>query len=405
MQQRFDSLDPFSIGTKRRPGAIAVLAAVLTAFMIVCLAFSIDVGYLCMARSQAQHCADAAALAAALEMTSNDNLKRDISERITMATGKALECAAMQDIARTIGGRSDEEPASVIETVSFGRIENPDNPNEPLSFADPANPNAVYVRVSCDPARGTAVPLFFARIFGTDTGAVSASAVATFSWDRTAGFTAEPEKPNTLMPFAISEEDWNKYLATGTEDNWTYNPKTRTVTPGPDGIPELKLFPDYELGQKTVPGNFGTVDIGSDANSTARLVRQILYGPTPEDLAPFGDALMIDAVTGAVELVGVTSLDFGGDTGVSVGMKKALDQIIGDPKTIMIYNNVEGPGNNAVFTIIKFVGVRVLDHDLTTAAKKKQITIQPAIVLDNSTVDVPDSDASVYVGKPIRLVR
>ncbi|HBO43173.1 MAG TPA: hypothetical protein DD670_04410 [Planctomycetaceae bacterium] len=396
---------PRSDGEWRRSGVIAVLAAIMATFMIALLAFSIDVGYLCMARSQAQHCADAAALAAALEMTSNDNLKNDIQYRITAATQKAIECAAMQDIAMTVQRQSGDGAGSVIDEVLFGRLENPDNSNEAISFADPNNPNVVYVRVSCDPAKGTAVPLFFARIFGMETGVVSATAVAAFSWDRTAGFIAEPEKPNTLMPFAISEEDWNNYVATGTEDNWTYDPRTKTVTAGPDGIPELKLFPDYELGQKTVPGNFGTVDIGSDANSTARLIRQILYGPTPEDLVPFGDALMIDSVTGTVELVGVTSLDFGGDTGISAGMKSALEQIIGDPKTIMIYNNVEGPGNNAVFTIVKFVGVRVLDHDLTTAAKKKQITIQPAIVLDNSTVDVSDSDSSVYVGKPIRLVR
>jgi hypothetical protein len=395
-----------SPGGTQRHGAIVILAAAMAVVLVSCLAFAIDVGYLCTARSQAQHCADATALAAALEMTSNDNLKMGIQDRIAAATEKGLACAALQDINYSVNSSSPEGSPAVIEQIVFGRLEDPENPNEQLSFADPDHPNAVFVKVACDPARGTAIPLFFARIFGLNTAPISATAVAAFTADATTGFDAEEEKPNTLMPFVVSEPDWNEFLANGSDDNWTYDPKTRAVTPGPDGIPELKMYPEYEQGNAGItPGNFGTVDIGNHNNSAADMNRQILDGPTPEDLAPYGGELVLDELTNTLELIGATNLEFNGDTGISASMKDALAQIKGDPKTIMIYNHVEGVGDNTNFTISGFVGVRVLDFDVTTAMKKKFILIQPAMVQDSSAVEDGDSDTSDYVGRPIRLVR
>lgn len=394
---------PICVNSARRRGVIAILAAVLMVFMVGVLAFSIDVGYLCMARSQAQHCADAAALAAALEMTSNENLKKEIGERIAAATQQAIECASLQDINRSVNPTSPDGAASVIESITFGRLENPYDPNEPISYVDPSNPNVVVVHVSCDPERGTGVPLFFARIFGLTTGRTSATAVAMFSAENTTGFTKDGDEPSSLAPFVVKQDDWINFLANGGPDNWTYDPNTKTVSPGPDGIPELKMYPEVEIDS---PGNFGTVNIGeSTANPAPKIWDQIVNGPSAEDLAYYDGILRLDPVTNTFELTGAANLELNADPGVTASIKHALGEVLGKPKTIMLYNNVEGSGNNAWFTISGFAGIRIMDFRMVGSTNNKYVLIQPAMVQDSTAVADADSQTSDFVGQPVHLVR
>ena len=58
-------------------------------------------------------------------------------------------------------------------------------------------------------------------------------------------------------------------------------------------------------------------------------------------------------------------LHLNGDTGISAGVKDELASIIGQPRIIPIFSSVVGPGNNADYTIVKFVGVRILAVKLT----------------------------------------
>jgi len=395
-------------GARRRKGAVIVLAAVAMVVFVCVLGFSVDIGYLEMARSQAQHCADAAALAAALEMTTNENLKKSDADRIAAATVKAEECAALQDINTTVGADSPEGATSVVESVKFGRLQNPDNPNEVIQYVDPANPsvtpNVVEVSVSCSPARGTAVPLFFARIFGVNEGETFVKkAVATFSTEETSGFDKEDETPCTLMPFVVKEQDWNNFLSNGGEDNFSYDPDTKTVSPGPDGIPEIKMYPETELGS---PGNFGTVNIGrSSDNSASRLRDQIRNGPSADDMSVYDGILRLDPVTKLLELTGAATLQVEADPGMTASIKNALADVVGHPKTIMLYNQVQGSGDNARFTISRFVGVRIVDFHMTGAARNKYVLIQPAIVQDTAVVTDDDSQTSDFVGQPVHLVR
>ncbi|MBN1588168.1 MAG: hypothetical protein JW888_01500 [Pirellulales bacterium] len=397
-----------AIRNPRRRGNIIVLSAVLMVFIVGIMAFTIDVGYLCMARSQAQNCADAAALAAGLEMVSNARLKENTSTLIARATQKARDYGAVQDINHSVISSDLDGPGEVIESVSFGRLENPSNINEPMSFSDPNHPNAVRVQVTCDPERNTAVPLFFARIFGMDTSQISASATVTFSSGSTVGFEVpENGPPCTLMPFVINEDDWDNMLAGSGEDNWSYNPDTGAVTAGPDGIREIKMFPDKDNGNHgngnnhgqnsgITPGNFGLVDIGP-SHGVPAIREQITNGPSHEDLEPYGGSLELDPVTGTLEI--------GGEPGIKAGIKDAVANVIGLPKTIMLYNDAVGQGANTTFTVCRFVGVRVMDYRLTGSASSKYILVQPAMVQDPTAVTGGEGNTSDFVGQPIQLVR
>ena len=396
-----------SLDAHNRKGAVVILAALMMVVIVSLTALAIDVGYLCMVRSQAQNCADAAALAAALEMTDNDNLQMNLNDRIQAAVQKAYQCASLQDVNESVNASGDGAN-SVIESIAFGRLDDPDNPNESVSFVNPTDPNVVLVRVSCTPERGTAVPMFFARFFGFDEGSTSATAMATFSTNQTSGFEKEEDKPCTLMPFVIKEEDWNNFLESGADDNWSYDLETKTVTPGPDGIPELKMYPATESGVTGMitPGNFGTVNIGSDTNNSTDKLRQLIVdGPSTEDMSVYDGIIRLDPVTNTMELTGNATLELNADPGLSAGLKNALDEIVGHPKTIMLYSDVQGTGENTMFTISGFVGIRVVDHHMVGAPNSKYILIQPAMVQDTSAITDSDSDTSVYVGQPVHLIR
>jgi hypothetical protein len=136
---------------------------------------------------------------------------------------------------------------------------------------------------------------------------------------------------------------------------------------------ELNIFPDSD--NSLPPGNRGTVDFGSANNSTADLSRQILYGLNASDLSYFpNNEFNLDD----------TPIDLNGDPGISNGIKDKLAAIIGQPRAFPIFSNVTGSGNNATYTIIKFVGATIVEVKLT--GNPKRVVIQPTTFIDSTAV-------------------
>jgi hypothetical protein len=74
----------------------------------------------------------------------------------------------------------------------------------------------------------------------------------------------------------------------------------------------------------------------------------------------------------------------------------------GKPRTICLYTTVSGNGNNAMFTIVGFVGVRIVDYNFQ--GSNKCILIQPANVADSTAISGNNS-TSYNVYQPVTLVR
>jgi hypothetical protein len=105
-------------------------------------------------------------------------------------------------------------------------------------------------------------------------------------------------------------------------------------------------------------------------------------------------------------------LELNGDTGISAGVKDDLALVIGQPKIIPLFSVVNGPGNNAVYTIVGFVGVRVLYVKLTGSMSGKKVILQPASVVTKgalpplSTPPGPGTiGTSTYIYSPVWLVK
>jgi Flp pilus assembly protein TadG len=178
-----------------------------------------------------------------------------------------------------------------------------------------------------------------------------------------------------ILPIALDLTTWNSLLAqiynqtnSGFSDQHRYDAASGKVSNSADGIPEVNIYPDANSAMPS--GNRGTVDIGSPNNSTADLKRQIQHGINGSDLNwfPNGELRFNDQ--------GILFLN--GDTGISAGIESALKSIIGHVRAIPIFIEVSGSGNNAQFTITRFVGVRIMAVKLTGGPSQRYLRVQPA---------------------------
>ena len=372
----------------RRPtrrGAVAVLTALLLVGLLAVLAFSLDLGVVFVAQGEMQRAADAAALAAAWRLAeSNVSGAESESTREWAAKQAAINIAA----ANFVLGQSPSLESSDIVLGEYSDLEQGSGFN-----AESERPNAVRVTVRRTSGSNGAIPLFFARVLGRnslDHQATATAAVAT----RIRGFRIRDGENLSIIPITLDQETWDDLMSGGGTDNFTWDPETGEVQSGGDGIREVNLFPQ-NTGSS---GNRGTVDIGGSNNSTNDIARQIREGVSQADL---------DAIGGSLELDDNGELLLNGDTGISAGVKDELAEIIGKPRIIPVFREVHGPGNNAMYTIVNFVGVRIMNVKLTGPMNKKQVMIQPAPIVSKGIIPATEAfvvEPQSYVASPAWII-
>ena len=371
----------------QRKGNILALTACLMVMLIAFLAFAVDLGYMQVVRTEVQRAADASAIAAAWDLLDEEEALGQ-GDPVKMAANCRLTAAAYANHNPIVGTGAN----LALDDVLVGHIENPTDPTSPMVFDSSANPNAVRVRIRRTAEQNGDVRLFFSRVLGVDRTSAQAEATAVLL-KNFRGFQTPSSGGNIeLLPFALDVDTWNALMAGCGSDNWTWDAENGTAIRGADGVLEVNLFPQGTGS----PGNRGTVDIGSSNNSTADIARQILDGISPTDLAQHGGKLEFDD-TG--------KLDLNGDTGISAGVKDELTSIIGEPRIIPLFDSVVGPGNNAQYSIVEFVGIRILEVKLTGKMSCKRVIVQPAPILVHGGIPNTGSVTSHFVYSPVWLVR
>src|SRR5262249_8969431 len=141
--------------TTRRRGKVVVLFALMLSFLMVLLAFAVDVGWVTLSKNQLQNAADASALAAAADMINGQ------------ASAKTTAKAAAS---KNYAGGTDSGSAVTLDDgdVVFGMW----NSTTRTFTANAPSANAVQVT-----ARKT-IPMFFARVTGMSQRDLVASAIA-----------------------------------------------------------------------------------------------------------------------------------------------------------------------------------------------------------------------------------
>ena len=382
-----------------RRGAITVLAAVLTIVLLAMVAFSVDLGYVMSVKEEMQRTADSAALAALWEYGKqvSDMQSPEASELAAREAAEAYAAGnAISNVAPQVNLNPCNDPSG---DVVFGYVSDLYSSSPQFDTTAVGSFNAVRVKIRRDETLNGEVPYFFAKVFGLSSQSLQADATAALVRDVRGFRTPSDGGYVEVLPFALDLETWTAWMEAQESgepnevvtDDWTWNEQTQEVTPGSDGWFEVSLFPQGTGS----PGNRGTVDIGSSNNSTADISRQILHGISSADLEHHGGSLEFDA-NGELFLEG--------DTGISAGMKDELAAIKGQPRSIPIFREVNGPGNNAIYTIVKWMGITITDVKLTGPMNKKHVTIQAAPIIGSGVIPSSVSGTSYFVYSPVVLL-
>jgi Flp pilus assembly protein TadG len=369
MARHTSRLRTSSAPTSRR-GAMIVLTAIMLVFFLGLAAFAIDIGIMLLARTELQNAADAAALAAAGDLIPDSGGltgNPDMTGEIASARAKAVQFAGLNQVRTTAPVVNLNTANSTTGDVVIGYLSNPSDPTQSMSFSNMNLANAAQVTVRRIASENGEVALFFSKVLGVNSKPATATATAAIRTEGFTSFSAPSDGSNLgMLPIALKLDTWNSMLAGQGSDSYGWS-STKGVTNKGDSVLEMDLFPD-----STTPGNFGTVDIGTTDNSTSDIARQVLYGISPQDMQALPNGSLGFDANGQLSL--------NGDTGVSASIQNELRSIIGQPRMIPIYSTVANPGDNATYTIVQFVGIRVMDVKLTGALKLKSVTIQPAYV-------------------------
>ena len=394
---------------QQRRGAILVLAVFTVPIILAFCAFAIDIGYIAVVDGELQNAADSAALAAAGKLLEDRGLAFNDNPDATLdldffsdARDEALLFAGRHEAGGVTLSLDRNASNGSSGDLVFGRMDD-DDPSV-LNFDDPTTYNTVRVTLRRDDTLNGQLALYFGRVLGLNQVSLSATAQASFHDQIQKLKPAETGGHSTLAPFAIDRRIWDALIEGQTayrngtpladivadlqaefgadqrfSDAFGYNDDTDVLSNLADGILEMMMFPDRQGGGNNsgiTPGNFGTVDIGRSSNATSDLVRQILDGPSSSDF---------DAVGGELDFSQPFILD--GEVGISVGIENSIETILGETRTILLYDNVSGTGDTAGFTIVGFVGVRFMEVQLN--GNQKRIMIQPAPVYDSGAVSGP----------------
>ncbi|OYP38423.1 hypothetical protein CGZ80_02325 [Rhodopirellula sp. MGV] len=343
-------------------------------------AVAVDFGRINVSRSEIKRTADAAAMSGAWELFDSAVAGQSPTLAQSNVTHSASNFASKNRVASntpTLDEQSDVE----IGYYDLGS-----------GVLDVANSdyNAVRVHVRQTEDAGSAISLFFGAVTGRHEQSLQARSTAAL-FKKIGGFHRPRKSGETLniLPIALDLETWEKVVAKQTDDDMGF--VNGQVTNSGDGYYECSLYP---TGTGS-PGNRGTVDIGSANNSTSDLRRQILHGISQQDMIDLGKPLAFDSNH---------ELELNGDTGISAGIKAELAQIIGQPRIIPIFTTVQGNGNNAMYTIVRFEGIRILDVKLTGPMNKKHVTIQPAPTVAHYSIVEEEITESEFLFTPVMLV-
>ncbi len=368
-------------GNSHRParkGYTITMFALLLPVTVGFVALCVDTAMVGVAQGNLQTAADGGALAGAQQLADDYRLQgiSDLTNEVAAANAKAQSIGQANYVLGQAPMIKQDTTNSGQGDILVGYLD-PNDPSSTLntSSATEANWNSVQVTVARSADRVGIVPTYFAQVFGFMGTTVTTQTTAT-AWPYSIkGYQGNGSNSANLLPIVLDVTTYNAMMAGTTQDQYTWNPSTQTVTSGPDGIAESVLFP---VGSGS-PGNWGTIKVGVSNNSTSILVSQIENGISPSQLATFPNSTIALDYTQTPP-----QITFSGNPGISAGIKSALESIIGNPVTIPIYDQNGGNGNNAWYRVIKFAGVRILAVNFQ--GNPKYVIVQPAIVRDPTAI-------------------
>ena len=388
---------------KQEKGAVLVLVAVCLTMCMLMLSLALDFGLVVLTKSELQSAADSAALAAAAQLMDEDLIYgfADQEDDIIVARDFAEQFAGLNN-AGNVSLLIDRNDANYISGgIVVGYINDPFDCNSPFETSSVSNYNSVQVEVCLTENLNGPLELFFGGVTGMHTIETAAQTTATLE-DRIVGFSVAEDAHLNILPFSVDVNEWDAVFSVAynpsetIEDRFgitlasiSFNLIPSLVSTFVVSTPRtLKIFPN----DLDAPGNFGTIDIGSDNNSTCELLDDIRHGPSYEDIELIGGLTLTDDNGD-----GIFTKWFNGNTGVSSVLRVAIEDIIGEPRILSLHRQVLYTGNNAEFEVCRYVAVKVVDLKMTGALTERYIEVEPIQFIAREAIVDPAMEHSGFV--------
>ncbi|SRR6056297_2569679 len=368
---------------RSRRGSATAFGIVMIGVMAVLLGLTIDLGYIHNSQAELTRTSDSAALAGAWALFDGRVAERSEADLVREVTQSADQFSQQNKV-----GNAAPRLSLTGNDVKLGFY---DVSTNTFIAESPLELNAVRVSVRREENTNGEVPLFFGMFSGRQSQSMASTSTAALV-NSIEGFYLPDEEGSSIemLPFALDIDTWTAVEngQAGDSLSWVNGQVVRHS----NGRHECNLYPQGTGS----PGNRGTVDIGSANNSTRDISRQIVHGISRNDLLTLG---------GPLEFNEQDELYLNGDTGISAGVKDELQSIVGEKRVIPIFREVNGNGNNATYTIVKFAGVRILEVKLTGRMNQKRVIIEPApVIARHSKIRKTGTRMSSHVYTPVMLV-
>jgi len=385
----------------RRAGAI-VWTALSLPFICGMAALAIDIGYVHTVRNELQTAADSAALAGASALASAEAVFGNNSvEPEYAAIARAWQFAAKNKIGGKAAGLG-------FGDVEVGRVNTPNGLNTQfLNGVQPYNAVRVIVRKENNSPNGP-INLFFGPFLGKSQSESFAESVAFFD-QRVARFKPKSGS-GPMMPVSVRLEKWTDEITNGNgDDNYGFDPETGEVTYGPDGIPEISIYPEKQKNNNKGggnnnsdgAGNFGLLNFNNGNNGVPTLARQVRDGLTADEIASvFGE----DGISYHDDQGNPTDQIIDGNPGLKASLDDDFSSRIGDVVGFFIHTECDGSGSNALFTTVGMQFGRMLMVNLHGSMSSKAVVIQPAVYVGSEIITDPAAPVHATSGR-IKLVR
>jgi Flp pilus assembly protein TadG len=401
---------------KRRPAATVPLFAILCVPLIGMLAFSIDVGWIALARTDLQTAADAAALAGAEQLQSlyvqytTPGATNQSSLLNTATTNTGTQGCPMY-AAEQVAARNKAGNVNITvrdPDISFGFLDGNGTYHSDYSNYNGGFPNSITVITRRDNTLNSPVSLFFAPIFGMSSKQLEASATATiyaqdvmnlqvYQWLNTGQSVGAH-----ILPVALDVNIWNYfYTSKGLSPDGTIHLAV-------NGQPQLYVYPNgpWAMNPTNTPGSFGLIDVGVPANNVPAFRNWIDTGQTPNDLnylinnglvpvsmpgnqyspEPWkvGPGLKSTLVTNFQSQMSVPNLI---PLFIPQSAPASWFSLTQNATSSTPYLAANGTGQNATYAVVGFVGVMISQADAN--GSNMNISIQPSAVVD-PTASMPN---------------
>jgi len=335
-----------------RRGAALVLILFLVVPLVAVVALAVDYGYLIKVRADVQRAADMAALAAVRDLLPDANGHQN----------QAVVRATVRDYV--------EEHFGSTFTVSnadmqMGRYD-PATIYSQVDLLTSGVWDTLRITLRRDSTANSPVSLFFAPVIGVNSSDVVATATAVLQKAR------DMPPGSDILPFAVPLSEWNS-LSDG--DEWS-------------------IYGDGRMQDQfgnNIPGNWGTVDIGAENNSTSNLSDQIRNGLHQSHL----DALHQDGrLAESTHIDGSAETWLQADPGLSSGIASSVQAIHGESRLIPLFDaqQVAG-GNNLEYRIVGWGVVDVVSSNWH-GANNTYVEVRKSYMYDGLLHPHPDLSAT-----------